>query len=387
MKPHLYFFSNVTLGYGSPKYIYFLEECQRLGFSSMQTIEPLEGLRPYYDIPQLPFSRLVIGKKFYDFIRIDKLRKSFRVNKYFLAPLFSTLAAIKVLRVAARSYYSPVFVVTTYESALFGLLSGKTLICQNYSEIWEEKSEGTSKVGLLSNISQALKKQYYQNVDILIAPQKDRLKIAGNRYSHAKRYLVHNCPKLAPSVEYDKDTDKKRLLYQGRISKDALGDSIIRLAECLSDDIEFHIAGIVNREYLGPVEELQSRGTVVFHGYLKWGELESIRKKCNIGLVSWSELTLNTKYCAPNKLYEYIAEGMYVVGFPNYSLESLVTDFNVGKIRPDGDSLAKFLDELAAEELEEQGRRNIELYKSLLNFDHQIKDVISHIENSIKLIR
>ena len=61
---------------------------------------------------------------------------------------------------------------------------------------------------------------------------------------------------------------------------------------------------------------------------LKNQELFALRQRASIGLVTWTNENLSTKFAAPTKLYDYISEGMYVVSFPNYSMTNLNNKYN-----------------------------------------------------------
>ncbi|UJF25312.1 hypothetical protein L0B52_03955 [Suttonella sp. R2A3] len=39
------------------------------------------------------------------------------------------------------------------------------------------------------------------------------------------------------------------------------------------------------------------------------------------GLLSYENHPLNVKFCAPTKVYEYLAAGLYIIGNSNYSLK------------------------------------------------------------------
>jgi hypothetical protein len=379
----LVFFSNVTLGYGSPKYIYFLESMhlQKI-YISIQSIEPFEIIRPYYEIHS-GFDRKIIGKYLLLFL-IDKCGfiKSYKLTKFVIKPIRAVLTGLQITKFAILSYLTPVFLVTTYESFLFGLFSRETVILQNYSEIWDEIDNKKNRY-LLSNI---LHKRYCRTVDYIIAPQEDRIRLASQRYPNAEPFLVQNCPRLTDFRSPTLDLTKLRILYQGRIGVHSFGEKILQLARYLPNTIEFHFAGIVEENLKAEFIELVEDGKIQNHGYLNWSDLANLRNKCNIGLVSWSNNTLNTKYCAPNKLYEYIASGMLVICFNNYSLEKLNEKYNFAKIEVEPSALIDYLLTIDQDTMKNMSNNNYTLFKTELNYEYQNRAVFRKIIESTKSI-
>ena len=220
----LLFFSNVTLGYGSPKYIYFLEKSHSLGlFKEILSYEPYEKARPYFDLKTV-FQRRVIGYGIAKLLKLLGLLESYNVNRFIKRPAQKLVQNFIILRLALSSYFKPKFVVTTFESPLFGLCSKDTIFLQNFSEIWDEING--SKIDQ-NWISRFLMGRYYRHADYLVAPQKNRLDLASIRYANAKKYLIQNCPRRGDFSNLKLITDKKRVLYQGRISNDSLGEKIL----------------------------------------------------------------------------------------------------------------------------------------------------------------
>lgn len=372
MAVDLYFFSNVTLGYGSPKYINFIKECAKQdSIKSISTIEPMEGVRKKYQLSDVNCKRLTVGDALWRLPILNVFLKSYTLSKFVVKPINSVLLSVFILFLSLKSHLKQVAVVTTFDHPLFGCLSSKTLICQNFSEIWQENTDD-SHDSIWSKFKGFFIQKYRKNVKFLIAPQEDRLALAKAYYPSAKTFLIHNAPSQQNNFEPISGVKNKVILYQGRISQLSLADKLIEFAEGLPADVQLHIAGIVNKEYLEKIDELNKRSNITFHGYLKWDDLAALRSQCNIGILAWSNDSLNTKYCAPNKLYEYIASGMYVICFDNYSLAKLHKAFDFGHVEK-GSALAlvEHVNALTEQEIMIQGKRNHQLYLDVLNFEHQ----------------
>ncbi|MBL4588534.1 MAG: glycosyltransferase [Alphaproteobacteria bacterium] len=337
--------------------------------------EPYEQQRPFFNLNE-SFKRSIVGQRLANLTNALGLSKSYRFEKYIKKNIQSFLRSFVIIKSAIVSYVNPLFIVTTYESSLFGLFSKKTTFLQNFSEIWDEIDKKSNNS---SRITSFLLNKYYANTNYLVAPQEDRLVLASTRYTNSKGYLIHNVPRLADFKKWAIATDKKRILYQGRVSDDSLGGKILDLVDSLPDEVEFHLAGLVNKNYVKRVAALNESGKLIYHGYLDWQSLDELRKTCNIGLVSWSDNTLNTKFCAPNKLYEYIASGMYVVCFNNYSLIKLNKQFDFGFVCGSPKELAEHINKLSMECLIQKGEKNVQLFLKELNYENQTKQLFSDL--------
>ena len=344
-------------------------------FKEIISYEPYEKQRPFFELNK-NFKRSIIGQGLANLTDKLGLSKSFRFEKHVRQALQQVLSNIVIIKYAIVSYFKPLFIVTTFESSLFGLFSIKTVFLQNFSEIWEEIDNSSAKLNCKMSI---LRTRYYENTNYLVAPQEDRLVLASTRYVNSKGYLIHNVPRSADFKKLAIATDKKRILYQGRVSDDSLGYKILDLVDNLPEDVEFHLAGLVNKNYVERVAALNKSGKLIYHGYLDWKSLDELRKTCNIGLVSWSDNTLNTKFCAPNKLYEYIASGMYVICFNNYSLIKLNKQFDFGFVCASSKELAEHINKLSIECLIQKGEKNVQLFLKELNYENQTKQLFSDL--------
>ncbi|HIA36301.1 MAG TPA: hypothetical protein EYM84_05355 [Flavobacteriales bacterium] len=70
-------------------------------------------------------------------------------------------------------------------------------------------------------------------------------------------------------------------------------------------------------------------------------KLQEYYGKIDIGIILYKDLGINYKYCAPNKLYEYWANGIYVIAHPLDGLVSIFADDKLGKLC-DMDNEAEF---------------------------------------------
>lgn len=368
--PHAYLISNVTLGYGSPKYVYFLKALESRGYRT-HTIEPFESIRPSYPIDGLTSERRIVGRSILDSWLGRKLQKSFKLNRYIFLPLRKLLLDVATLHAVCVSYRKQMVVVTTYDNPLFALFSRQTVIVQNFSEIWPKPVKGLARRRLQS---------YWDNVEICISPQVDRVAIAKSRYRNAEHFLVHNTPPLGKPSSQPSKYERIEVLYQGRLGRENYPLEFIALIENLAPHIHLHIAGIIEERWIERLKALEEKShNVTLHGYLNAPALETLRSRCNVGIIAWDNQTDNTKYAAPNKLYEHLQNGDLIVFFSNHSLSQLNAEFEFGTELCNGVDMARHLNDLNIEEIQARGERNYELYRSELNFETQIAPVITFL--------
>lgn len=111
----------------------------------------------------------------------------------------------------------------------------------------------------------------------------------------------------------NKLSDKKIVLYQGQIYSDRQLDKIaFALSLKKSDDYYFVLMGI---DHENSVEKLINiYNNTVYLGYIPAPAHLEITKRAYIGIVNYSENSLNNVYCAPNKIYEYGAFSKPMIG-------------------------------------------------------------------------
>lgn len=181
--------------------------------------------------------------------------------------------------------------------------------------------------GIRRRITTYLEKQKLKNVNKVILPQIDRLNYFYFTYQNqvelSQLYLLENFPlknnNLIPEffkTKYDFETDNKILSYVGVIAKER---KIIEIIEAVSriENLVFFIIGRSQPAYkkkildLIKIKNLEDR--VIFKDSIPNGEVISVSVSSDIGICFYSDLNLNSYFCASNKLYENLNSGMAVL--------------------------------------------------------------------------
>lgn len=127
---------------------------------------------------------------------------------------------------------------------------------------------------------------------------------------------------------------KKIILYQGVIDGVRNLDNYIMAAKKLGDDFIFCLLGPGRGD---SVEKLSALWKNVYHvDFIPAPYYLAITAKAYIGIVSYVPNTLNNVFCAPNKMFEYGAFGVPMVGNDIPGLK-LIDHKNAGITREDTD--------------------------------------------------
>ncbi|MCT7541253.1 hypothetical protein [Aliarcobacter cryaerophilus] len=109
-------------------------------------------------------------------------------------------------------------------------------------------------------------------------------------------------------------------------------------------------------------------------------------------MVTWGdEPSLTYKYASPNKLFEYISEGMYILSFSNYSIEKWNKKFGFGYVSEncenDVDNLLLKIVEISKNKrlIKMKYEHNLKLYINSLNFEYQLLGLIDDL-NKIRCV-
>lgn len=136
----------------------------------------------------------------------------------------------------------------------------------------------------------------------------------------------HPAPSLAPHI----------LLYQGMLNE---GRGLHWLVEALPL-LPGWQAWVVGDGVLRPQLEAQAQALGVAHRIRFWGmvpfeQLPGITSRASIGLSIEDPYSLNNRYSAPNKLYDYLQARLPVVVSPQPEHSALVQQQGVGAAMPD----------------------------------------------------
>lgn len=352
------FITNVTLGYGNQNYISLSKTLLENGVDKIEFIEPLDYERDYYDLNIEGFKRKLWFLKLGNIVR-------FKVKNILLKKIIIRMLNIIFFNffVFSLMFRKPGMLITAKYLPFLSFLSKKYKIVFYCTELFEVEN----RKGILFNL-------FSRNIDVIISAQEDRLNYLKRIFINSRFYLVENCPFLKDEINTVK-TNNKSVLYQGRIGKESNAELILGLISESPDDYVFHLAGPIDKEYEDRFRTVIDNKKVKYYGYLRSEELRALRDKISFGLITWKDTSINTKYCAPNKLYEYLQSGLVVVAYKNHSMVNLNSKYKFGYVsvdESDNDNIMNYINDISSEDFKLQSNYNYELYSTTLNYNAQI---------------
>lgn len=138
-------------------------------------------------------------------------------------------------------------------------------------------------------------------------------------------YLFHQAFNLA--------LDKKILLFQGGLSKGRHLETLVRSIKYVSNEsIVLVILG--DGQFKNTLERLvitlQINNRVYFHSAVPQNELLAYTQAADLGIIPYQAICLNNYYCTPNKLFEFIAAGIPILGNNLPEINDIVVNNLIG---------------------------------------------------------
>jgi len=194
-----------------------------------------------------------------------------------------------------------------------------------------------------------------KHADVIICAQSDRARIMKEHYKLPQLpVVVRNISILPPcSHMQDKKLEKELLeyfdnncitvVYAGAIEKERNIEAMIGAVKEYKE-LPIRILLIGNGSYLGRLKELvdsESMENVKFMPGIPYDQLSFVLSRCDIGYLSYTEERANTRYCSPNKIYEYASVNLPIISTGNETVKALIQSFDIGVY---SDNLSKALD-------------------------------------------
>lgn len=197
--------------------------------------------------------------------------------------------------------------------ALWKLLKGKRDYVLQIQELHEESHRQLCAIGKLIHEARCV-----------CMPEYNRTALYQVWFKLKKRPVVlPNKPYFIPTPSELNDLEKKYshyvklfkqkkvILYQGLIHKERDLSGFVTAIRELGDEYQLVLLG----KDLGVLEKYQAIDHRVVHiDYISAPDYLLLTSLCYIGIVSYDPCTLNTTFCAPNKIYEYAAFGKPMIG-------------------------------------------------------------------------
>jgi len=192
------------------------------------------------------------------------------------------------------------------------------------------------------------------------------------RYRIPRPAIVMNCPPVVAQTPAQESPlrrlpglDRRRvLLHHGGIAEGRGIRQAISALELLPPDVALVVLG--NGELVGPLSliaaEPRYRDRLILHPAVEIDELPAWVGGADVGLVTFEPVDLNNEYGSPNKLFEYLMQGVPPVVSDFRELRRVVVPDDLGATcdplspRSVADGVLRLLNEPAADRAERRDR-------------------------------
>lgn len=269
------------------------------------------------------------------------LLKSYKRGNYF-RNIFSFIVNEYKLKIILKSYIGKCDILwTTTDSSVRAL--GR--LVYKYKHIMEllELAEDMPLIPKLSFPKVGLKK-YAKKAWKIVVPEYNRAHILKTWWELKDLpYVLPNKPYRVEAISISTDNEKiiekmkkekrKIILYQGVFYEDRKLDAFAEAVEYLKKEYVFYIMGRSN----GIQKELcQKYKSIEYIPFIPAPNHLAITKYADIGVLPYIPQkvahysSLNALYCAPNKIYEYAAFGLPMIGSDVPGLMLPFTNYGIG---------------------------------------------------------
>ena len=150
-----------------------------------------------------------------------------------------------------------------------------------------------------------------------------------------------------------------RLVYQGDLSLERRLDTFVGAMRHLVDGHQLVLVGSgdasdeLRRQ--AQAEGIEER--ILYLGRVPRADLVGMLSLCDAGIISYASTDSNTRYCAPNKLFEYLQAGIPVLATCQPPLQAVLAEYGVGELVgcdsplhvPNAEEVARAVRRLAAD--------------------------------------
>lgn len=240
---------------------------------------------------------------------------------------------------------------------------------------------------------QQIEKRYIHRADRVITVNGSIAKELEKRYGIARPMVISNCEsqaqRRAPQAEIASlaerlalPPDSLVLLYQGGLSPNRNLENLVRSMSYVRDPRAVLVIlgnGELRGKLLHSVKKLNLGNRVFLIPGVPQEELLSVTVQASLGIIPYTPTCLNTFYCTPNKLFEYIAAGIPLLVSDLPELRKIVDTYDIGWVAdlttPQKIAEAINCALLSAEELKKR-RKNATLAFKTLCWEEEEKKLI-----------
>lgn len=250
-----------------------------------------------------------------------------KIKKYFnLCRLYMPF----ILNVKKESY--TVFTIDIFSLYLTLVLkSNKIKIIYIQYEIIE-----SSKLNRLDKFFFKYIKNHSDKIDLIITPEKNRTDYLKNNFLNSKGSSFLTLPNSnnksvsLSQFHIENKSGPKIVTHVGAVGLNHHIKSYLEAISTMDSNLyEFRFIGLLTEDVVDLINSYPNQNIKLIE-QIAHSELENYYVETDIGIILYRDVSLNYRFCAPNKLYEYWAYGIPVLGDILPGLQSVFVDKSLG---------------------------------------------------------
>lgn len=173
--------------------------------------------------------------------------------------------------------------------------------------------------------------------DVIMHAESNRIEYFRKHYDPSDRpqFLLENLPYFIERSEVGTKPERPptRVLYVGVLGFDRYTRELIGIFRELGPDYSLDLVGTCGDAFRAEMEQLieesQAKNVRILPG-IPYKEMSNLIRNYHIGIALYKNNSLNNYYCAPNKVYDYLMNGVPVVANNYPGLRQVLEDGGVG---------------------------------------------------------
>ncbi|MGC9338043.1 MAG: glycosyltransferase, partial [Candidatus Cloacimonadia bacterium] len=190
--------------------------------------------------------------------------------------------------------------------------------------------------GIKKIVWKGIEKYLLKYCDVIIHAEENRLKYFQKMYKvpNHKLMLLENFPNKNNDFKLKAVNNKKiNIIYLGAITEGRCYKEVVSAFTKMNSNVRLDIVGPGDESYVEEIEGLikkNKKDNIRLLPPVPFNEISDFLKDYDIGLLFYENTNLNNYYCAPNKLYFYINNGMPVITNNYPGLKKVLEDNKIG---------------------------------------------------------
>lgn len=121
------------------------------------------------------------------------------------------------------------------------------------------------------------------------------------------------------------------VVYAGVVTKSRKIEELVKAVSSLAPKFKLLVVGDGDAtDLLKRISSSNPKLSYAFTGSVPYKSLGAILAKCDVGFIYYPVDTLNNKYCAPNKIYEYASVGLPIISNQNPTMSDVLIANQIG---------------------------------------------------------